>query len=118
VLALAARRHGLKVWGIDIDPAAVAEARRDADRNEIQVRIDQTALSEVPGAWDLVVANLYAEVICDLAEDLARVTGKHLVLAGILSDRWKSVLEALSPPLHLESKTDDGEWVSLHLVRP
>jgi ribosomal protein L11 methylase PrmA len=65
-----------------------------------------------------VVANLYAEVICDLAEDLARVTGKHLVLAGILSDRWESVLEALSPPLTLESKTDDGEWVSLHLVRP
>jgi ribosomal protein L11 methyltransferase len=118
VLALAARRHGLEVRGIDIDPAAVTEAQRNADRNALQVCIDGTDLSAVSGSWDLVVANLYAEVICELAEDLARVTGKHLVLAGILSDRWESVLEALSPPLTLASKTDDGEWVSLRMVRP
>ena len=118
VLALAARRHGLETRGIDIDPAAVTEARRNADRNELQTHIDRTPLSDLSDTWDLVVANLYAEVICELAEDLARVTGKHLVLAGILADRWESVLEALSPPLTLASKKDDGDWDSLRMVRP
>jgi len=96
----------------------VTEARRNADRNELQPHIDRTPLSDLSDTWDLVVANLYAEVICELAEDLARVTGKHLVLAGILADRWESVLEALSPPLTLASKKDDGDWVSLRMVRP
>lgn len=117
VLALAAQRHRLDVLGIDIDPSAVLEAKRNADRNEAAARFETTALEAVDGQWDLVVANLYAEVICELSKDLVRVTGKHLVLAGILADRWEMVADSLSPPLSLVETRREGDWVSLRLER-
>ncbi len=117
VLALAANRHGLEALGIDIDSDAVSEARRNSERNNSTARFETTALADIEHQWDLVVANLYAEVIRDLSKDLARVTGKHLVLAGILADRWEIAAESLTPLLTLVETRKDGDWVSLRLER-
>ena len=117
VLSLAAARHGLQGYGIDIDPDAVAESRSNAAINTLDARFSSQPLSEIEGGWDLVVANLYAEVICTLSSDIARVSANHLVLAGVLADRWETVLHALSPPLTLRETITDGDWVCLHLER-
>ena len=63
------------------------------------------------------MANLYAEVLVGMAPELIRLTGRHLVLAGILADRADKVVEALSPPLALTARVQEGDWVSLHLVK-
>lgn len=116
VLALAAARLGMRAWGIDTDPDAVRSALEAARTNGLEARFDDTPLARVPGRFDLVVANLFAEVIVDLAPHLAQVTGRNLVLAGILADRAHKVEAALSG-LKLARRQQDGEWVSLEYRR-
>ena len=109
VLAIAAAQRGMDAWGIDIDPESVRAALGNAALNGVQIRADQTPLAEVDGKYDLVVANLFAEVLVALSADLKRVCGRQLAVAGVLSDRADSVVEALSP-MTLHRKDDDGEW--------
>jgi ribosomal protein L11 methyltransferase len=117
VLALAAAKLGLDATGIDIEAPAIESAREAAHANGLQARFSMTPLEDVQGSYDLVVANLYAEVLTMMAPDLLRLASRHVVLAGILADRADRVIEALSPPLALVSSTRSGDWVSLHLER-
>ena len=78
----------------------------------LEARFDDTPLERVQGTFDLVVANLFAEVIAALAPHLRRVTGRHLVLAGILADRAHLVEAALSG-MRQVSRRQDGDWVSM-----
>lgn len=113
ILALAAARLGLVARGIDNDPVAVADARGNAARNGLDVAFDTTPLADIPGPYDIVVANLFAEVLAAEAASLRRVTGAWLVLAGILADREPVVRAAFDPLARLVSRDQDGEWVSL-----
>ena len=72
VLAIAAARLGMEAWGIDIDADSVKAAAENAMRNGVQIRADQTPLAEVDGEYQLVVANLFAEVLVALSVDLTR----------------------------------------------
>lgn len=112
VLALAAARLGMEAWGVDTDRDAVRSSLEAAALNGLRARFDDTPLERVDGRFDLVVANLFAEVIAALAPHLIRVTGGRLVLAGILADRAHLVEDALKG-LPLVSRRQDGDWVSL-----
>ena len=117
VLALAAVKLGMKAVGVDNDPECVRTAKENAAENELEAHFSDTELPALRGPYDLVVANLYAEVLVGMAPELIRLTGRHLVLAGILADRADKVVEALSPPLALTARVQEGDWVSLHLVK-
>ncbi len=60
---------------IDISPASVPTTRANASANGVADRIDvsTTPLAEVDGAFDVVVANILAPTLIDLADDLRRV---------------------------------------------
>jgi ribosomal protein L11 methyltransferase len=111
ILALAAARLGMQAHGIDTDPDAVVAAQAAAALNALPATFDTTPLADVQGAWPLVVANLYAEVIAALAPDLRRLATRHLVFAGILSDR-AHLVEAAMEGLVLESRDDGEGWTS------
>lgn len=118
ILALFAAREGAETWGIDVEASAVREAGVNASRNGLQARFDTTPLDQVEGSFDLIAANLHAELLVRLAEDLLRVTASHLVCAGILRDREALVRERFDPELQLVERLDDGSWVALHYRRP
>lgn len=119
VVALLAARRGMAARGIDIDADAVAASRENALRNGVSAEFDDTPLQRVPGRYDLVVANIFAEVLVRLAPELARRTGRWLVLAGILSDRADAVVAAMTAQGLLPyAREDEGEWVALVLERP
>lgn len=115
VLALAAARLGMEATGIDIDPEAARASADNAARNALQAAFSTTPLEAVEGRYDLVVANVYAEVLVQLAPDLRRLTGGHLVLAGILADRADRVIAALAP-MTVTLRQRDEDWVCLELV--
>lgn len=120
ILALAAARLGMEAIGIDIDPDAVRSAQGAAEANHLSVAFSTTPLENIEGTYDLVVANLYAEVLAALSPHILRVAGWQpdtpmtgiLVFAGILADRAYLVRNAfgvLPPP---EEKLE-GDWVSM-----
>lgn len=113
VLALAAARLGKRAWGIDHDEDAVRDAQAHALRNHLNVAFSATPLAELSEPADLVLANLYAEMLVRTAPDLRRLTKRFLVLAGILADREELVRAAFDPHLALWERRQDGEWVSL-----
>lgn len=117
ILALAAARLGLRARGIDVEESAVADARANAVRNGLDVPFSTTPIADLTEPADLVLANLHAELIVKLRADLLRLTGRWLVLAGILADREAPVRAALDPELELLHREQDGEWVSLRYRR-
>lgn len=124
VLAIAAARLGAHaVVAVDNDPEAVLVARENAARNAVDdlVQVSQTPLEQLPGTFDLVLANILAPTLLQLREALlARVRpGGRAVLSGILADEGADVqagFEALG--MVLERLDAEGEWVSLTLRRP
>lgn len=118
ILALAAAHLGLEVYGIDNDPVAVVDARGNAERNKVAARFDTTPLAEVPGSYDIVLANLFAETLIELAPALIARTGSALVLAGILADREAGVRHVFDAQMGAPDRRVDGEWVCLTYRRP
>ncbi len=112
ILAIAAARRGMDAWGIDIDPESVVAALGNANRNDVLIRADQTPLHDVVGQFELVVANLFAEVIVSLSSDLKRVCSQHLAVAGVLTDRADTVVASLSP-MEVLSRVEEGDWTHL-----
>lgn len=117
VLALAAAKRGALAEGVDVEAAALAEAERHAQRNNLaqQVQFSATPVEELVGCYDIVVANLHAELIVALAPHLLRLSGRWLVLAGILADREPMVREALGVDPHWRDQ--DGDWVTWRIAR-
>jgi len=97
ILAIAAAKLGAgRVVGIDDDPVAVEVARENAERNgaAVDVRIDPAGA--LRGRFDLVVANILANVLVALAPAIAARTapGGEVVLAGVLAPQEGEVADA------------------------
>ena len=89
-----------------------------AARNGLAVPFDTTPLADVPGRWTIVLANLFADTLVDLADALIAKTEKHLIVSGILADREQRVREVFDPRLGAPDRSQDGEGVCLHYSVP
>jgi ribosomal protein L11 methyltransferase len=112
ILALAGAKLGMIARGVDIDPDAVTSALAAARANGLDVAFDTTPIEGVTRTYDLVVANLFAEVLVALAPEILRVSAGPIALAGILADRADRVRAAYAARPVLDDTTDEG-WVSL-----
>ncbi len=118
VLAIAAKKLGAgKVVGNDIDPVAVRIAKENAQKNEIvDLELTQTPIERIQGQFDVIVANLYSSVLCQLAPRLAsRLKNEgELFTTGILLSQSDQVQAALEREgLELQGKAVNEEWVLL-----
>ena len=103
---------------IDIAPAAVEIVTANARRNgcEAQLQVDTTALAELEGSFDVVVANILAPTLIALAADLRRVLAPNgvLVVGGVLEEQVEAVADALRP-LRAEHVTLLDGWAAIEL---
>jgi ribosomal protein L11 methyltransferase len=122
ILAIAAARLGAsRVLALDTDPLAVRVARENVALNQleslIQVQVGTVPISRFQSPIsDLVVANILAETIVELAPALAASLSPAsiLVASGIILDRAQVVLASLHRNgLSLIERRADGEWVAL-----
>ena len=123
ILALAALRLGAgAAVGLDTDPLAVQATLANAERNGLHGRVTATVgtLPEQPSErYPLVLANLVAAVLVDLAPRLAAhlAPGCALLASGIIAPRADEVLAAMGDAgLQARRRLDDGEWVSLAMA--
>ncbi|MCR4943952.1 MAG: 50S ribosomal protein L11 methyltransferase [Clostridium sp.] len=116
ILAIAAAKLGAKkAIGVDLDPVAVESAKENVGYNNLDnIEILEGNLAEViEGKADIVVANILAEIICILTEDVRRVLkqGGYFITSGIIHDRVDMVVNKLEEcGFEVESVNKDGEW--------
>lgn len=125
ILALAALRLGAeRATGIDTDPLAVDATLANAERNGLADRVEASVGTLPPIAGDryeLVLANLVATVLVDIADRLAAhlAPGGTLLASGIIEPRAPEVTGAMrGAGLRIVERRDDGEWASLRLEHP
>jgi ribosomal protein L11 methyltransferase len=99
VLALGALRMGVpRAVGIDVDDAALRVAAENARINGLGDRLQlmRGGPEVVPGTWPLVLANILAAPLIEMAPALVRRVGRHgrLVLSGIPASVEPDVDEA------------------------
>jgi ribosomal protein L11 methyltransferase len=125
ILALAALRLGAeRAVCYDTDPLAVEATLANAAANDLADRVT-AHLGSFPASpagnpFPLVLANLVAAVLIDLARPLAAHTaaGGTLLASGIIENRADEVLHALTAAgFVLRDRLDDGEWASFRLKR-
>ena len=114
ILALAAKRLGAHtLHGIDIDEDALSNARANAHHNHIRgVTFSATPLADIGERFDLVCANLYAELLVALSPALESVVQHDLILAGVLLEREHLVTESIGRWARCVERLEDGEWVA------
>jgi ribosomal protein L11 methyltransferase len=121
LLAIAARKLGAgRVAANDVDPKAVEVARENAAANGVALEIVEDPLPAIAGAFDVVVANILANTLVELAPLVAAklAPGGVVLLAGILlpqEDEVRRAYEALG--LVSLPGARDGEWSLLALER-
>jgi len=119
VLAIAACRLGAAAAvGIDISTAAVPTTIANAERNGVHnlVSVSTTPLAEIAGTFDIVLANILAPALIQLASDLRRVLAPSgaLIISGILADHHEHVISALAP-LRIVDQIDLDGWTAITL---
>lgn len=124
VLAIAAARRGASVVrAVDTDVQSVAVTEANAQRNGVGTRV-QAMVGSVEqldaGRHDVVLANIGAATLCELAPQLcALVTPEGvLVLSGVLDNQAAAVIDVHGAVgfevAHLERV---GEWCTIELRR-
>jgi ribosomal protein L11 methyltransferase len=118
ILAVAASKLGFQhVIAVDTDPVAVDTARRNIEINSINtVEVKKGGISDVEETFDVVVANLYAELLLKAAGEIAdKLNPKGIaILSGMLAGQEDEVIEAMKQAgCALEEKVCDRKWVSL-----
>ena len=122
VLAIAAlllgADHG---FGTDIDPQALLASRDNAEMNGVSERLSLFMPDTLPvdNGFDIVMANILAQPLIDMAQTMAKYCrpGGQLALSGILATQAEAVRDAYAAWFTLNPTTIKGDWVRIDGVR-
>lgn len=121
ILSIAAARLWVGAVGIalDNDPDATACSQENFERNDVSsVSVLTGTLDKTTGSFDVILANIQADVLCDLASLVAEklAPGGSAILSGILCDQADEVASVFDRAgLALRLRRDEGEWTGLLL---
>ncbi len=118
VVALAAIGLGARfAQGVDIDSDALAESWRNAKRNGFEDRYraltpEQLYIKSVKA--DIVVANLYSDLLCSLSSHLSSLVAESgwLAVSGILREQADAVCSAYCEDFDFRLRTQN-KWALL-----
>jgi ribosomal protein L11 methyltransferase len=123
ILALSAARYGAAVLAIDLDPEAAAAALENVRLNNLadRVLVEETPLAALRQQFDLIMANITAPDLLQLADALtARLLSDGLLIisgflaedAGRLAERYQGL------GLHQTGWLTQEDWGALIFRRP
>ncbi len=126
ILAIAAALLGApRVIAVDNDPQAITATIENAKRNHIPEGVIETYLPyQLPEdrttlQADILVANILAEPLMQLAEDLSHLVKPkgHIALSGLLAEQADAMLEHYSRWFKMDAKVLNEEWARLSGIR-
>ncbi|TQR23236.1 50S ribosomal protein L11 methyltransferase [Campylobacter sp. MIT 97-5078] len=115
ILSIILAKLGCKVQACDTDEIAVESSLNNAKLNQISFeRIWQGSLSDTKEKYDLIVANLVADIILSLAKSLQESLkiNAYLILSGIL-DKYEERIKQAFVNLKFVTSLKNNEWLSL-----
>lgn len=120
ILAIAAAKLGAgSVLALDNDPLAVRAARANVQSNGVQdiVTVEHGSLDKATEEFELVLVNILARVIIELAAqglvDRVRPTGL-MIAAGIIEEQQGEVTAALREhEIEIVERWKEKDWVTL-----
>ncbi len=126
ILSVAAHMLGAAdIAAVDIDPNAVRIAQENAQKNGFSLRThvgdvtgDATLECAIGDGYDLIVANIVADVIMGMRDILRRKLKADgiLIVSGILAPRADEVQRSmLEAGFALERRAQSGDWVAMTL---
>lgn len=120
VLSIVAAQLGTaSVVGIDIDTVAVSVARSNVAANEVADRVairEGDLACDIRQAFDVVVANILADIVIELVPELRRVLapGGLFICSGFVDKSVARVEQALCAADHrMIRHIQVGDWVTL-----
>ena len=114
ILSIALAKLDCVADACDTDEQAVQSSQKNAELNGVKFnQIWTGSVANLDKKYDIVVANIIADVILMLKNDLINLLkeGSYLVLAGVLDKYETRILEAFSSLKLIESQTKN-EWKS------
>jgi ribosomal protein L11 methyltransferase len=123
ILSVAALLLGAKkAVGVDIDSLAVKTAEQNAEINGVADRftgICGDLTDKVSGKYNIVVANIVADVIILLTKDIERFLYPDTVylMSGIIDTRERDVLDEVEKKFTIVSRRTEKGWVALAAKR-
>jgi ribosomal protein L11 methyltransferase len=119
---VAARLGAARVLGLEVDRDALEAAAGNVERNGVAeiMRVSELPLHHVEETFQVVVANLSAPLLEQMADEIARrvCPGGRLLLSGIVLDQVEEVLCRFTPPrfalVHTRARE---EWRALLLEK-
>ncbi|MDF1881858.1 50S ribosomal protein L11 methyltransferase [Sulfurimonas sp. MAG313] len=113
ILALAATKIGAIVDLCDTDIISVDNAKENFKLNEASYKeIWEGSITLSTKKYDLVIANIVADVLIFIASDLKKATKNKLILSGIL-DKYEEKVQKKFSDMTCVERIVDGEWISL-----
>jgi ribosomal protein L11 methyltransferase len=124
IIAIAAAFLGMRnIYGFDIDKTAYDTACENIRKNGVEdlVKLGCHGIKMVKGEYDIVIANILANILIYIKDDLIKLTSKggDLILSGILEAEKDMVVKAFSsnPDVVLLSSKREGEWKALRFKK-
>ncbi len=115
ILGIAAAKMGAVVDACDTDPLAVKSTKENFELNKVSYnQIWEGSAAKTDKKYDIVVANIIADVLVFIAPELKQKVNGFLILSGIISKYRDKVLEKYSE-FELVDEISENEWISLIL---
>ncbi|MEO0576680.1 MAG: 50S ribosomal protein L11 methyltransferase [Pseudomonadota bacterium] len=120
ILGIAALLLGAAhVTAVDIDPQAMTATKENARANDVSANLttgDPTTLQQGSPVFDVVVANILAQPLIDLAPQLIGflMPAGTLLLSGILERQANDVIAAYAAHVEFEPISRHDGWVMLN----
>jgi len=117
ILGIVASKLGAKVDACDTDAIAVQSAKENFALNRAKYEnIWHGSANETDKTYDVVVANIIADVLVFIANELKSRVNGYLILSGII-DKYKNKVIKKYSDFELIEEIPENEWVTLILKR-
>ncbi|MET3504852.1 ribosomal protein L11 methyltransferase [Halalkalibacter oceani] len=120
VLSIAAAKLGAEqVLALDLDDVAVVSARQNIALNQLEAKISvkqNNLLQGISGTFDIVVANILAEIVVQCIQDAAAILkpGGSFITSGIIKRKKQEVKDALlEGGFTINEVVEMEDWVAI-----
>ena len=118
ILSILAKKSGAKVWACDTDEVAIISTKENAQKNSLVLdSVWEGSLWDIEDKkenFDIVIANILADIIVALPLDRFLKQDGILILSGILDKYLQKVLDKFKN-LEVISQKVNKEWATLML---